>query len=74
MKTKHLPKEGSRVKVLSLDIKGTITYIDTPSLFVDHFYPIQVELDEPWDKDSSSVQRVYRTNLKDLRKLRKKVK
>jgi hypothetical protein len=69
---KRIPKEGDRVKVVSLNIKGTIDYINTASLYIDHEYPIQVDCDSPWD--DNSTQTIYRTNLRDLRALKKKVK
>lgn len=66
-----IPKKGERVMFLPLRIKGTITYVDYRNIYNHHFYPIQVELDEPWDPESSVV-RMIRANLKELRRLRRK--
>lgn len=67
-----IPKEGERVIFLPLRIKGTITYVDHRNIYNHHFYPIQVELDEPWDPDAS--QRMIRGNMLEFRKLKKKKK
>jgi hypothetical protein len=65
-------KEGTRVRVLSLDIKGKIFYIDYRMISYPHTYPVQIELDKPYDE---SGQTMYRTNFWDLKKLiKKKVK
>lgn len=63
------PKKGDRVRLKSVNIKGTIFYVDNRHLFVDHFYPIQVELDKPYDENG---QTMYRTNLPDIVRLKKK--
>lgn len=61
--------EGQRVRVKGLDIKGRITYIDKPNYFNHEFHPIQIELDKPYDEIG---QTMYRTNVKDVVKLKKK--
>lgn len=61
-------KKGMRVRVKSLNIKGKVFYINWPLLYADHMYPIQVELDKPYDEHG---QTMYRTNLKDLVRLKK---
>jgi len=61
-------REGTRVRVLSLNIKGKISYIDYPNLFNHHMSPIQVQLDKPYD---SSEQVIYRTDLKGLKAVKK---
>lgn len=66
---KTMPKEGMRVKVKSVEQKGKIFYIDHASLYLPHFLPIQVELDQPYDEHG---QRMYRTDIKDLVRLKKK--
>lgn len=68
---KKIPEVGDRVKVLSLNLKATVTYVDMRNIYIGHFYPIQVELDEPWE---SSIQTTHRTSIDDLRALKKKVK
>lgn len=70
---KRLPKKGDRVLFTPLRIKGTIRYIDYQTLFVPYLYPIQIELDEPWDPESSVV-RMIRANLKEIRRLRRKMR
>lgn len=62
-------KKGRRVKIVSLGIKGKVVYVDEKNYFSHHLYPIQVELDKPYDE---SGQTTYRTNLLDLIKLKKK--
>jgi len=62
-------KEGDRVKVVSLGIKGTITYVEWNTLDLEHMNPIQLELDKTYD---GSGHKTYRTSLKDLRRLRRK--
>lgn len=64
---KTIPKKGDRVRLKSVNIKGTVFYVDTPTLFANHMYPIQVELDKPHDEHG---QTMYRTNLPDLVKLK----
>ena len=63
--------EGQRVRVKGLNIKGSITYIDKPNYFNHEFHPIQVELDKPYDEHGWTM---YRTNVKDIVKLKKKIK
>lgn len=63
-------KVGDRVRIPSVDIKGVVTYIDYPTIYQHHMYPIQVLLDKPHDPVSSK-QRVLRTNYLDIRKLKK---
>lgn len=63
-------KSGDRVRIPSLNIKGTVFYVDHKHLYVNHFYPIQVNLDKPHCEDST--QTMYRTNLKDIKRLKKK--
>lgn len=67
-----IPKEGERVMFLSLRIKGTVTYVDHKNIYRHHLYPIQVELDEPWDP--AAPQRMIRGNMLEFRKLKKKKK
>lgn len=64
-----MPREGDRIRVLSLDRKGTVFYVDSINLLRDYFNPIQVELDKPTDKHG---QRMYRTGVKDIKILKKK--
>lgn len=64
-----IPKKGTRMKVKSLGIKGTIFYVDNPNIYNHHMHPVQVELDKPYDE---SGQTMYRTNLKDLVSVKKK--
>lgn len=49
---------GSRVKCKSdmFNGTGTVVYIDYTAIHVPHFYPIQVELDEP-DQDGHKIKR-----------------
>lgn len=68
----ELLKEGQRVRVKSLNIKGKITYIDQPSYFLHHLRPIQIDLDKPYDDHIG--QTMYRTDVKDVVRLKKKVK
>lgn len=44
----EIPKEGDTVWIESDRYKGDaiVTYIDKPALYVDHFFPIQVEIPE----------------------------
>ena len=62
-------KEGQRVRVKSLNIKGRIFFIDAPNYFNHHLSPIQVELDKPHDEHG---QTMWRTNVKDIVKLKPK--
>lgn len=64
-------REGQRVRVKSLNIKGTIFYVDQPDYFNHHFHPIQVTLDKPYD---DLGQTMYRTNIRDIVKLKPKKK
>ena len=66
-------KEGDRVLVLSLGLKGTVTFIDWKTLKFEHMYPYQLDMDKRYHPDGST-QTMYRTSRMDLRKLRKKVK
>ena len=43
--------------------KATVNYIDHPSLYQHHLYPIQVELEEAYDKTG---QKLLRVNLKEI--------
>lgn len=67
--TIFIPKVGQRVKIKSIGIKGTVTFINQNDLFFDHMSPIQVELDRAYD---DSGHRMYRAGLQDLKKLKKK--
>ena len=60
----RIPEIGDRVKIPSIQSTGIIEYIDHKTLFVDHYFPIQVKLDVEHD-----LQFMYRTNLKDLEML-----
>jgi len=53
----------TRVRVISLGIKGSIFHIDWPSFRIPYFNPIQVELDHPYD---DTGQRMYRTSFEDI--------
>lgn len=64
-------KEGQRVRVKSLNIKGTVSFVDQPNYFLDYMHPIQVELDRPYDEHK---QTMFRTNIKDIVRLKKKNK
>ena len=64
----RIPKEGDRVRIKSIDIKGTVFYVDQPSLYQHHMSPIQVTLDKPYEDDHC----MYRTDLKDIAFLKKK--
>jgi len=66
MVVKIMIKVGQRVKVKSLNIKGTVEYIDKPYLNRDYMYPIQVRLDKPYYKPVQPNSYLYRTGLKDL--------
>jgi hypothetical protein len=57
----RIPEVGDRVEIPSIGVTGVISYIDHKHLYVDYFFPIQVELD--FDHDN---QCMWRTNLKDL--------
>jgi ABC-type uncharacterized transport system involved in gliding motility auxiliary subunit len=69
-------KEGDTVFIRSDCYTGyaMITYINYPSLYNHHTYPIQVEIKESdLDKkldDFNSGQRVFRVNLKEIVDLR----
>lgn len=65
----RVPKVGDRVILSSDRIKGTVTYVDEKHIFVDHYFPIQLELDKPLDTHSDYT--VHRANMKELRFLRK---
>lgn len=64
-------KEGQRVRVKSLDIKGVITYVDFPNYYNHYMHPIQIELDKP---QGLADQTMFRTNVKDIVRLKKKPK
>lgn len=66
----RVPKIGDRVILSSERIKGTVTYVDEKHIFVDHYFPIQIELDKPYD--DYSEYRIHRSNMKNLRFLRKR--
>lgn len=66
-----LLKEKQRVRVKSLNIKGRIVYIEHPLYYQHHMRPIQIELDEPWGDAGTYI---YRTDIKDIVKLKKKKK
>lgn len=70
-KSYWVPQKGERIRIPSIGIKGTVEFVDTNNLFFNHFYPIQVLLDKPHD---DSGQRMFRTNLKDIEKVKKKDK
>lgn len=55
------PKKGDKVRIPSINITGTIQYVANKYLFVEHYYPIQVMLDEAYEEHV-----MLRTNLKDL--------
>lgn len=62
-------EEGQRVRVKSVNIKGTIFFIDQPNYFNHHFHPVQITLDEPYD---DLGQTMFRTNVRDVIKLKPK--
>lgn len=64
-------KEGDRVRVVSLNIKGTVSYIDWRLIKYNHMYPFQIELDKAYDKENSG-HKTYRTERSDLRRLRRR--
>lgn len=66
-----LPQVGDRVMFTPLRIKGTIEYMDYPTLYVPHLYPIQLRLDRPWDPDTSDST-TLRANLNEIRPLKKR--
>ncbi|WP_035519023.1 hypothetical protein [Halobacillus karajensis] len=45
---------------------GTVEFIDKPNLYTNQFMPIQLIIDEPYDK---SGQLTYRVNLKDIQEI-----
>jgi hypothetical protein len=57
----RIPKIGDPIYIPSLHITGTVEYIDHPFLYHNHYYPIQILLDNPYEE-----QLIFRTNLKDL--------
>ena len=69
MKNFQLMRVGTRVRVLSIGVKGRITYLDQKTLFAHHLNPVQIELDEPFG--DHTVQQMYRTSLKDLKLIKK---
>lgn len=73
---KTMPKKGMRVRIKSINAKGKITYVDKANLTLDHFRPVQITLDKPFDPLESGHKNVnmYRTHVKDLVKLKKKKK
>lgn len=64
-------REGQRVRVKSIDSKGRIFYINQADYYEDHFLPIQIELDTPY---SEHGQTMYRTDIKDIVRLKPKKK
>ena len=64
-------KTGKRVRATwdEHSIKGTIQYVDWPTIFQHHLRPVQVLLDTPPDKNSTG--RTYRFSVLDLRPVRK---
>lgn len=62
-----MPKLGQRVRVVSIDVKGSVEFIDWPRIYLDYYYPIQIKLDKPYDG-----QLMHRTSLRDIKKLKKK--
>lgn len=66
-----LLKLKQRVRVKSINAKGKIFYIDQPDYFNHHNRPIQVELDKPY---GDADQTMYRTDVLDIVKLKKKKK
>ena len=63
-------KEGQRVRVKGIDIKGRIFFIDQPNYWNEHMRPIQVELDKPHEHG----QTMYRTDVQDIVRLKPKKK
>lgn len=67
----ELPKVGDSIPVKSDFFTGdaVIVYIDEPSLFVHHEYPIQVEISEAdldQLEDHNHGQTVFRISLKEI--------
>jgi hypothetical protein len=67
----NLPKVGDTIFVETYLYKGeiTITYIDEPNLYLDHFLPIQGEINEAdLDQldDFNHYQTMLRVSLSDL--------
>lgn len=57
---------GDRIRIETLEANGwgRVTFIDVARLLSHHTFPIQLELDEPYD-DSGQV--VYRVSLEDIK-------
>lgn len=70
-KTYWVPKKGQRVRIPSVNVKGTVEFVNTNDLFFNERYAIQVTLDKPYD---DSGQLMLRTNLTDIEKIKKKKK
>lgn len=67
---RRIPKVGDRVMFKPLRIKGTVEYVDHLTLYVPHLYPIQLQLDKPWDPDTSDST-MLRANLNEIRPLKR---
>jgi hypothetical protein len=61
----YIPKVSDRIHVNTYfhNGAGTVVFVDNASLFEKHCFPIQVELDEPYD---DSEQKMIRINLKEI--------
>lgn len=66
-----LLKLKQRVRIKSINAKGKIFYIDQPNYFNHFMSPIQVELDKAYGDGN---QTMYRTDVTDIVKLKKKKK
>lgn len=66
----NIPKVGDVISVKTESFTGdvTVTYIDEPSLFVHHFFPIQAEIspDDLHKVDNHHGQTLMRFSLKDI--------
>jgi len=70
-KSYWVPKIGDRVRIPSVNIKGKVEFVNTNDIFFNERCAIQVLLDKPYD-DSGHL--MLRTNLTDIKKLKKKKK
>ena len=68
-------KLGQRVRVKSLNAKGEVFHIDNANYYAHHMLPIQILLDKPLEDDSYQMKGAnwYRTDVKDIVRLKKKV-
>jgi hypothetical protein len=57
----RIPTIGDQVEIVSIGATGSIMHIDYNNLYDHHFFPIQVDLDNPYE-----CQNIYRTSLKDV--------